>query len=108
MWAVTRAGAANRNRATQRETRRTPRQLVGRPLVLWGTRGHRFVREPSAFAVRKALCRCEWCEHLEQLWAIHLFPGPELAHKLDTLRRHCDAVDRDYASIEKTSRCTFD
>jgi alkanesulfonate monooxygenase len=34
--------------------------------------------------------------------ACNLFPGPELEHKLDVLRRHCDAVDRDYDEIEKT------
>ncbi|HEY1294181.1 MAG TPA: LLM class F420-dependent oxidoreductase [Chloroflexota bacterium] len=40
--------------------------------------------------------------------ACNIFPGPELGHKLDVLRRHCDAVGRDYASIEKTSMCMFD
>jgi F420-dependent oxidoreductase-like protein len=34
--------------------------------------------------------------------ACNLFPGPELPHKLDVLRRHCDAVGRDYDEIEKT------
>ncbi len=34
--------------------------------------------------------------------ACNLFPGPELEHKLDVLRRHCDAVGRDYDEIEKT------
>src|ERR1700730_863693 len=34
--------------------------------------------------------------------ACNLFPGPELDHKLDVLRRHCDAVGRDYDDIEKT------
>jgi F420-dependent oxidoreductase-like protein len=32
----------------------------------------------------------------------NLFPGPELAHKLDVLRRHCADVGRDYDDIEKT------
>ena len=32
----------------------------------------------------------------------NLFPVPELPHKLDVLRRHCDEVGRDYDSIEKT------
>jgi F420-dependent oxidoreductase-like protein len=32
------------------------------------------------------------------------YQGPELvAHKLDVLRRHCDAVGRDYGAIEKTT-----
>jgi alkanesulfonate monooxygenase len=34
--------------------------------------------------------------------ACNLFPGPELEHKLDVLRRHCDTVGRDYDEIEKT------
>jgi F420-dependent oxidoreductase-like protein len=34
--------------------------------------------------------------------ACNLFPGPELEHKLDVLRRHCDEVGRNYDEIEKT------
>jgi alkanesulfonate monooxygenase len=34
--------------------------------------------------------------------ACNLFPGPDLAHKLDVLRRHCDDVGRDYDEIQKT------
>jgi F420-dependent oxidoreductase-like protein len=34
--------------------------------------------------------------------ACNLFLGPELAHKLDVLRAHCDDVGRDYDEIEKT------
>jgi alkanesulfonate monooxygenase len=34
--------------------------------------------------------------------ACNLFAGPELEHKLDVLRRHCDDVGRDYDEIEKT------
>jgi F420-dependent oxidoreductase-like protein len=34
--------------------------------------------------------------------ACNLFPTPELEHKLDVLRRHCDTVGRDYDEIEKT------
>jgi F420-dependent oxidoreductase-like protein len=34
--------------------------------------------------------------------ACNLFPVPQLAHKLEVLRRHCDAVGRDYDEIEKT------
>jgi F420-dependent oxidoreductase-like protein len=34
--------------------------------------------------------------------ACNLFPGPELEHKLDVLRRHCDDLGRDYGEIEKT------
>jgi alkanesulfonate monooxygenase len=34
--------------------------------------------------------------------ACNLFAAPDLAHKLDVLRRHCDDVGRDYDDIEKT------
>jgi alkanesulfonate monooxygenase len=34
--------------------------------------------------------------------ACNLFASPELAHKLDVLRGHCEAVGRDYDEIEKT------
>ena len=34
--------------------------------------------------------------------ACNLFDGPELEHKLDVLRRHCDELGRDYDEIEKT------
>jgi F420-dependent oxidoreductase-like protein len=34
--------------------------------------------------------------------ACNLFPGPELAPKLDVLRGHCEDVGRDYDEIEKT------
>jgi F420-dependent oxidoreductase-like protein len=38
----------------------------------------------------------------------NLFPGPELAHKLDVLRRHCETEGRDYDEIEKTVMYRFD
>ncbi|WP_335936488.1 LLM class F420-dependent oxidoreductase [Streptomyces sp. PTD5-9] len=34
--------------------------------------------------------------------ACNLYPSPDLADKLDVLRRHCDAEGRDYDAIEKT------
>ena len=34
--------------------------------------------------------------------ACNLFGGPDLAHKLEVLRGHCDALGRDYDEIEKT------
>ncbi|MDN5766118.1 MAG: LLM class F420-dependent oxidoreductase [Humibacillus sp.] len=34
--------------------------------------------------------------------ACNLFDSPEIAHKLDVLRGHCDALGRDYDEIEKT------
>ena len=40
--------------------------------------------------------------------ACNLFPGPEVPHKLDVLRRYCDEEGRDYAAIEKTSMLMFD
>jgi F420-dependent oxidoreductase-like protein len=39
--------------------------------------------------------------------ACNLFPSPELAHKLDVLRGHCDDVGRDYDDIEKTVMMPF-
>ena len=32
--------------------------------------------------------------------ACNIFPGPDVAHKLDVLRRHCDDVGRDRAAIK--------
>ncbi|HEY7430918.1 MAG TPA: LLM class F420-dependent oxidoreductase [Streptosporangiaceae bacterium] len=40
--------------------------------------------------------------------ACNLFPSPELAHKLDVLRSHCDAEGRDYDEITKTCYFLFD
>ena len=40
--------------------------------------------------------------------ACNLFPGPEMAHKLDVLRAHCEAEGRDYDEIEKTAIFIFD
>jgi F420-dependent oxidoreductase-like protein len=34
--------------------------------------------------------------------ACNIFDGPELEHKLDVLKRHCDDVGRDYDEITKT------
>jgi F420-dependent oxidoreductase-like protein len=38
----------------------------------------------------------------------NLFPGPQLQHKLDVLKRHCETVGRDYDEIEKTVLYNFD
>ena len=38
----------------------------------------------------------------------NLFAGPELAHKLDVLRRHCETEGRDYDEIEKTVTYRFE
>src|SRR6202000_3201611 len=40
--------------------------------------------------------------------ACNLFGGPELAHKLDVLREHCEREGRDYDDIEKTVYHIFD
>jgi F420-dependent oxidoreductase-like protein len=40
--------------------------------------------------------------------ACNLFPGPDLDHKLDVLRRHCENERRDYDDIEKTTLFNFD
>lgn len=40
--------------------------------------------------------------------ACNLFPGPDLARKLDVLRAHCDTEGRDYEEIEKTCYYLFD
>jgi F420-dependent oxidoreductase-like protein len=40
--------------------------------------------------------------------ACNLFPTPEMAHKLDVLRAHCEAEGRDYDEIEKTCYFPFD
>jgi F420-dependent oxidoreductase-like protein len=34
--------------------------------------------------------------------------GPEIAHKLDVLRRHCDDVGRDYDTIQRTAMAGLD
>ena len=40
--------------------------------------------------------------------ACNLFPGPDIAHKLDVLREHCEREGRDYDEIEKTVLYNFD
>jgi len=40
--------------------------------------------------------------------ACNLFPGPDLARKLDVLRAHCDAENRVYDEIRKTCYFIFD
>jgi len=40
--------------------------------------------------------------------ACNLFPGPQLPHKLQVLRQHCEAEGRDYDAIEKTALFGFD
>ena len=40
--------------------------------------------------------------------ACNLFDSPELGHKLDVLRRHCDREGRDFDTIEKTVMTSFD
>jgi F420-dependent oxidoreductase-like protein len=40
--------------------------------------------------------------------ACNLFPGPDLDHKLEVLRNHCESEGRDYDEIEKTTLFNFD
>jgi F420-dependent oxidoreductase-like protein len=40
--------------------------------------------------------------------ACNLFPGPDLEHKLDVLREHCEREGRNYDDIEKTALFNFD
>lgn len=40
--------------------------------------------------------------------ACNIFDSPELEHKLDVLREHCQHEGRDYAEIEKTVQTRFD
>jgi F420-dependent oxidoreductase-like protein len=40
--------------------------------------------------------------------ACNLWPTPEVPHKLEVLRRHCEAEGRDYDSILKTAMFSFD
>jgi F420-dependent oxidoreductase-like protein len=40
--------------------------------------------------------------------ACNLWPTPEIPHKLEVLRGHCEALGRDYDSIEKTAMFHFD
>jgi hypothetical protein len=39
--------------------------------------------------------------------ACNLPPSPEIPHKLDVLRRHCDAAGTDFNRIERTSAWNF-
>src|SRR6201999_1191146 len=40
--------------------------------------------------------------------ACNLFAGPEVPHKLQVLREHCEREGRDYDEIEKTAAFKFD
>jgi F420-dependent oxidoreductase-like protein len=40
--------------------------------------------------------------------ACGLYPTPDIPHKLDVLKRHCEAEGRDYDAIEKTCTLPFD
>jgi F420-dependent oxidoreductase-like protein len=40
--------------------------------------------------------------------ACNLFPSPEIPHKLEVLRAHCEAEARDYAAIDKGSMYRFE
>jgi F420-dependent oxidoreductase-like protein len=40
--------------------------------------------------------------------ACNLFPTPDVQHKLDVLKKHCEDVGRDYGDIQKTVLYNFD
>jgi alkanesulfonate monooxygenase SsuD/methylene tetrahydromethanopterin reductase-like flavin-dependent oxidoreductase (luciferase family) len=40
--------------------------------------------------------------------ACNLFPTPEVPHKLDVLREHCEREGRDFEEIERTAAFEFD
>jgi alkanesulfonate monooxygenase SsuD/methylene tetrahydromethanopterin reductase-like flavin-dependent oxidoreductase (luciferase family) len=40
--------------------------------------------------------------------ACNLFPGPDLEHKLEVLKEHCESEGTDYDAIEKTVLYNFD
>jgi len=40
--------------------------------------------------------------------ACNLFPTPQVPHKLEVLRRHCEAEGRDYETIERTGLFSLD
>ena len=40
--------------------------------------------------------------------ACNLFPTPQVGHKLDVLKRHCERYKRNYDEIEKTTMFGFD
>ena len=40
--------------------------------------------------------------------ACNLFPSPRVPHKLEVLKRHCEAEGRDYGTVEKSSLFSFD
>lgn len=40
--------------------------------------------------------------------ACNIFDSPDLAHKLQVLREHCERLGRDYDAIEKTAQVRFD
>ena len=62
-----------------------PHQVDGPPILIGGAGEKKTLRLVAQYAQ-----------------ACNLFGGPEVAHKLDVLRGHCEAVGRDYEEIEKT------
>ena len=40
--------------------------------------------------------------------ACNLFASPDVGHKLDVLREHCDVIGRNYDDIEKTVMMSLD
>jgi F420-dependent oxidoreductase-like protein len=76
---------------TLERTLNVPTPLSGLPILIGGGGERKTLRLVAEYA---QLC--------------NLFPGPDLAHKLEVLRGHCEAVGRDYDDIEKTVYYPFD
>ncbi len=74
-------------------TLNSPRPLNGRrlPILIGGSGERKTLRLVAKYAD-----------------ACNIFNSPDVAHKLEVLRKHCDEVGRDYDEIEKTVLFNFD
>jgi F420-dependent oxidoreductase-like protein len=90
MWAESDAPYQGRHYQLAR-TLNSPQPLRRPPILIGGSGERKTLRLVARYAD-----------------ACNLFPGPELQHKLDVLRRHCETEGRDYDQIEKTVMYRFD
>ena len=72
----------------------------GRRLGKWGALEQELQRRARRLSIRRLVA--------EYADLCNLFNGPDLAHKLQVLRDHCDAIGRDYDSVEKSAYYIFD
>jgi alkanesulfonate monooxygenase SsuD/methylene tetrahydromethanopterin reductase-like flavin-dependent oxidoreductase (luciferase family) len=77
-------------------------QTVQLCLGLWAGRSHPPIMIGGGGELRTLRLVARYAD------ACNLFPTPDVPHKLEVLRAHCQAEGRDYASIEKTSMFDFD